>query len=135
LKTIALLSLVLAHGIFSGLVWADSPGVGRVLWVIDGDTFQISHAGAPEGEPVRARLFDTPEKGERAHCEAEWIKAGQATAFARSLLPRPPGFGRYPLLPSPHDQASPLSTTRKGARPLLPDQETSHDQSLRNERS
>jgi len=88
LKTIALLSLALAHGIFSGLAWADSSGVGRVLWVIDGDTFQISHAGAPEGEPVRARHFDTPEKGDRAHCEAERVKARQATAFARSLLPR-----------------------------------------------
>jgi len=73
---IALLVLI---GVGSGLALADSHGVGRVLWVIDGDTFQISHAGAPEGEPVRARHFDTPEKGERAH---------QATAFARSLLPR-----------------------------------------------
>ncbi|EPY01754.1 thermonuclease family protein, partial [Magnetospirillum fulvum] len=88
MKTIALLSLVLAHGIFSGLVWADSPGVGRVQWVIDGDTVQISHAGAPEGEPVRARHFDTPEKGPKAHCEAERVKARQATALARSLLPR-----------------------------------------------
>lgn len=88
MKTIALLFLALAQGVFSGPAWADSPVVGRVLWVIDGDTFQIGHAGAPEGEPVRARLFDTPEKGDRAHCESERVKARQATALARSLLPR-----------------------------------------------
>jgi hypothetical protein len=33
LKTIALLSIALAHGIFSGLAWAESASVGRVLWV------------------------------------------------------------------------------------------------------
>lgn len=83
-----LLSLAFAHGFCSGLARADSPSVGRVQWVIDGDTVQISHAGAPEGEPVRARHFDTPEKGSRAHCESERNRAGQATALARSLLPR-----------------------------------------------
>jgi len=61
---------------------------GRVLWVIDGDTYQISHAGAPDGESVRARHFDTPEKGDRARCEAERAKAARATAEARRLLPR-----------------------------------------------
>lgn len=61
---------------------------GRVLFVIDGDTYQIGHVGAPEGEPVRARHFDTPEQGERAQCAAEREKAGQASAFARRLLPR-----------------------------------------------
>lgn len=61
---------------------------GRVLWVVDGDTYQISHAGAPQGESVRARHFDTPEKGDRAQCDAERAKAARATAEARRLLPR-----------------------------------------------
>jgi micrococcal nuclease len=61
---------------------------GRVLWVIDGDTYQIAHAGAPQGESVRARHFDTPEKGDQAHCEAERVKAAEATAAARRLLPK-----------------------------------------------
>jgi len=80
--------LLVLIGVGSGGAWAENASVGRVLWVIDGDTVQVSHAGAPEGEPVRARHFDTPEKGERAHCEAERVKARQATALARSLLPR-----------------------------------------------
>ena len=68
---------------------ASSPEIaGKVLFVIDGDTYQISHAGAPEGEPVRARHFDTPEKGDLAQCQAEREKAGQASAFVRRLLPR-----------------------------------------------
>ena len=58
------------------------------MFVIDGDTYQISHAGAPDGEPVRARHFDTPEKGDRAQCRAEREKAQQASTFARRLLPR-----------------------------------------------
>lgn len=62
--------------------------LGRVLWVIDGDTYQIAHVGAPQGEPVRARHFDTPEKGDHAQCEAERIKAAQATDAARRLLPK-----------------------------------------------
>lgn len=61
---------------------------GRVLWVVDGDTYQISHIGAPQGESVRARHFDTPEKGDNAQCDAERVKAAQATAEARRLLPR-----------------------------------------------
>lgn len=65
-----------------------SIGYGKILWVIDGDTYQISLVGAPEGQPVRARHFDTPEQGERAQCAAEREKAGQASAFARRLLPR-----------------------------------------------
>jgi len=85
--------LLILIGVGSSLARAESSSVGRVLWVIDGDTFQISHAGAPEGEPVRARHFDTPEKGPRAHCEAERIKVGQATALARSLQPRGSSVG------------------------------------------
>lgn len=61
---------------------------GRVLWIIDGDTYQISHKDAQQGEPVRARHFDTPEKGSRARCIAERTKAAQATSAARRLLPR-----------------------------------------------
>lgn len=61
---------------------------GRVLWVIDGDTYQISHPGAPEGEPVRARHFNTPEKGDLAQCQVEAEKAQQATGLAKRLLPR-----------------------------------------------
>lgn len=38
--------------------------------------------------PVRARHFDTPEKGDRAQCQAEREKAQQASTFARRLLPR-----------------------------------------------
>ncbi|WP_156520813.1 thermonuclease family protein [Magnetospirillum moscoviense] len=60
----------------------------RILWVIDGDTYQVSHAGAPAGEPVRARHFDTPEKGDRARCEAERVRSAEAAAFVRTLLPR-----------------------------------------------
>jgi micrococcal nuclease len=60
----------------------------RLLWVIDGDTYQIMHEAAPQGEPVRARHFDTPEKGERAACDAERLKAAEATSFARRRLPR-----------------------------------------------
>jgi endonuclease YncB( thermonuclease family) len=68
---------------------APSPVIdGKVLFVIDGDTYQISHAGAPDGEPVRARHFDTPEKGDRAQCQAEREKAQQASTFAHRLLPR-----------------------------------------------
>ncbi len=69
-------------------VGASAAEVGRVLWVIDGDTYQIAHAGAPQGEPVRARHFDTPEKGDGAQCKAERIKATQATEAARTLLPK-----------------------------------------------
>ncbi|OAN47148.1 thermonuclease family protein [Magnetospirillum moscoviense] len=61
---------------------------GRILWVIDGDTYQVGHAGAPAGEPVRARHFDTPEKGDRARCEAERVRSAEAAAFIRTLLPR-----------------------------------------------
>jgi micrococcal nuclease len=61
---------------------------GRVLWVIDGDTYQVSHDGAPAGEPVRARHIDTPEKGDHARCDIERARAAEATAFARRLLPR-----------------------------------------------
>ncbi|MGE4278174.1 MAG: thermonuclease family protein [Magnetospirillum sp.] len=61
---------------------------GKILFVVDGDTYQIAHAGAPQGERVRARHFDTPEKGDLAQCAAEREKAGQASAFARRLLPR-----------------------------------------------
>lgn len=69
-------------------VGASAAEPGRVLWVIDGDTYQIAHAGAPQGESVRARHFDTPEKGDRAHCDAERAKAAEATAAARRLLPK-----------------------------------------------
>src|SRR5690606_34629252 len=37
---------------------------------------------------VRARHFNTPEKGDLAECEFERIKAAQATEAARRLLPR-----------------------------------------------
>lgn len=80
--------LAVALALLSGSLGAstlDAPG--RVLWVIDGDTYQISHAGAPLGEPVRARHFDTPEKGDRAKCNAERARSAQATAEARRLLP------------------------------------------------
>jgi len=61
---------------------------GKILWVIDGDTYQISHTGASEGEPVRARHFNTPEKGDLAQCPAEAEKARLATGLAKRLLPR-----------------------------------------------
>ncbi|MBF0326697.1 MAG: hypothetical protein HQL42_16725 [Alphaproteobacteria bacterium] len=76
--------------VFSSVVSMASPQFTptRILWVIDGDTYQVSHAGAPAGEPVRARHFDTPEKGDRARCDAERASSAEATAFARHLLPR-----------------------------------------------
>lgn len=67
---------------------AAAPVIGTVLWVIDGDTYQVLIPGTPEGETVRARHFDTPEKGDRARCAAEREKADRATAEARRLLPR-----------------------------------------------
>lgn len=88
------LLLALAVAAVPVVAWESLEGLatpttsGRLLWVIDGDTYQISHAGAPTGEAVRARHFDTPEKGERAQCDSEREKARQASAFARRLLPR-----------------------------------------------
>lgn len=61
---------------------------GRILWIFDGDTFQVSHAAAPQGEAVRARHYDTPEKGDLAECPAEAELAQQATVVAKRLLPR-----------------------------------------------
>lgn len=82
----SLLVLAFGQSIFFGFAVAETPEYpGIVLWVIDGDTFQI---GLPQGEPMRARHFDTPEKGDRAQCEAERVKARQATEMARRLLPR-----------------------------------------------
>jgi endonuclease YncB( thermonuclease family) len=103
--------LIMVFGVFAAAVSSifpvvstasDIAAIGRILWVIDGDTYRIAHAGAPDGEPVRARHFDTPEKGERARCEAERLKAGRAEAMARSLLSKGavvglsnPGRDRY----------------------------------------
>ncbi|WP_096704230.1 thermonuclease family protein [Magnetospirillum sp. 15-1] len=78
-------AILVASAVGSGSFAAEP---GRVLWVIDGDTYQIAHAGAPQGESVRARHFDTPEKGDRAQCEAERVKAMEATDAARRLLPK-----------------------------------------------
>ncbi|MCA1908987.1 MAG: thermonuclease family protein [Magnetospirillum sp.] len=86
-KTWPVLCFVLA--LVSGFSTAYAQSIdGKILFVIDGDTYQIIHAGAPQGEKVRARHFDTPEKGDLAQCAAEREKAGQASAFARRLLPR-----------------------------------------------
>jgi micrococcal nuclease len=87
-RLLAVIGAVLAAGGIAMASSPPSPVPGRVLWVIDGDTYQISHPDAPQGEPVRARHFDTPEKGSRAQCDAERIKAQQATQAARRLLPR-----------------------------------------------
>lgn len=85
----ASLFLVVFIFINSGKSWAYENFIsGRMLWVIDGDTYQITSQIAPDGEPVRARHFDTPEKGDRAACEAERVKARQATEAAGRLLPR-----------------------------------------------
>ncbi|MEW5729319.1 MAG: thermonuclease family protein [Pseudomonadota bacterium] len=80
--------LVVILGCVTSLSAAEAAISGRILWVIDGDTYQIAHAGAPEGEAVRARHFDTPEKADRAGCLAEREKGRQATEAARRLLPR-----------------------------------------------
>jgi micrococcal nuclease len=61
------------------------PGV--VMWVIDGDTYRIRYDGMPQGESVRARHFDTAEKGDRAQCQEEAQKALQGSELARRLLP------------------------------------------------
>lgn len=80
-----LVAIAMIAGIIGG---ASAAEIGRVLWVTDGDTYQIAHAGAPAGEPVRARHFDTPERGDRAGCDAERALAEKATAAARRILPR-----------------------------------------------
>ncbi len=83
-----------ARFLFAMMLAATSSGTavsaehGRILWVIDGDTYQIGRDNVPLGEPVRARHFDTPEKGDRAKCDAERARAAEATAEARRLLPR-----------------------------------------------
>lgn len=94
----ALLFLVVALlGAAGRAAAGEAPIPGRVLWVIDGDTYRIAHVGAVDGEPVRARHFDTPEKGDLARCEAERRAAAAAGAMARRLLPRGAVVGLFDL--------------------------------------
>lgn len=64
---------------------------GIVMWVIDGDTYRIRYDGAPQGDTVRARHFDTAEKGDRAACQTEAEIARQGSEMARRLLPKGTG--------------------------------------------
>ena len=61
---------------------------GQIEYVVDGDTYQIIISAPAHGERVRARHFDTPEKGSLAQCDEERNLAEKATKAAKRLLPR-----------------------------------------------
>ncbi|CAA7619246.1 thermonuclease family protein [Magnetospirillum sp. UT-4] len=95
-------AIVALSPIFSVVSMASPNGeVGEIARIIDGDTFVVRHAGAPNGEPMRAMHMDTPEKGDRARCQAERTLARRASDLARRLLP--PG-SRVRLQPAGRDR-------------------------------
>ena len=84
-----LAGLALAQAALIGFALAQPNTVaGVILYVIDGDTFRIRHEGAPQGEAVRARHFNTAEKGDLAECQEEAAIARQGAVLARRLLPK-----------------------------------------------
>lgn len=109
----------------AGMTEASAAEAGRVLWVIDGDTYQIAHAGAPKGESVRARHFDTPERLERAGCDFERALAERATAAAMTRLLSPcrpnhhhqPQSGASGIAPLLQPRSGPVSYRRILPRP------------------
>jgi len=68
----------------------DGVGLNRIDSVYDGDTFRATINGLPNwiGENAAMRIFgiDTPERGWRAGCDAERIKADAAAELVRDML-------------------------------------------------
>lgn len=62
----------------------------RVIRVLDGDTLEIDAPFLPKElkQVLKLRIIDvdTPEKGSRALCESERIKADDATRFTQKVV-------------------------------------------------
>lgn len=66
----------------------------QVTSIYDGDTFSINLPGLPtELNPVKIRLrgVDTPERGGKAKCESERVRADAARAFTVKQIARTQG--------------------------------------------
>ena len=62
----------------------------KIISVIDGDTVLIEANFLPSPLPKNLKLrilgIDTPEKGNRASCDEERIKAKEASEFLRNII-------------------------------------------------
>jgi endonuclease YncB( thermonuclease family) len=62
----------------------------KIIEVIDGDTIKIEANYLPNPLPKNLKLriigIDTPEKGNRAKCDLERVKAKEATEFLKKFI-------------------------------------------------
>jgi endonuclease YncB( thermonuclease family) len=58
------------------------PVASQDIYVLDGSTIDM------HGQRVRLMGFDTPEEGQRAHCESERILAARTAARLRQIVRR-----------------------------------------------